>query len=424
MENKIKRNISLFLTGKLTAALGSSIYGFAIGLYILAETGSSLNFAITLLLTVLPRVLLAPIAGTLSDRWERKKIIIISDFACAVWLLFIFLLFTFFVQEIWVLYLATAVLNTLNTFYSTAVTSAIHNMVGSEYLQKAMSLNQAAVSISTILGPVLGGVLFGFLNISVFMILNVVAFTISGLASIFISYDLFAEKKINEMNTSVFTELKSGISYVRNNDFLKSLIMVSVVLNFWFAIFPVVMPYLVLTVRSMEPYRLGIIEGAFSVGMLVMSVVLAQRKEIKNKEKSIMGGLIGMAIVLILIGVPSIPVLMGISNNIYFPYLICLVVLLASFIMIINMPIMVLLQKSTPDEYRGRVMSLLETGASAMTPLGFILFGFILELVPAWIILAISGASIILLVLYTIKEKTLIQHLRNSEEKQEVVLEV
>lgn len=417
MENNIKKNITLFLTGKLTAALGSSIYGFAIGLYILAETGSSLNFAITLILTVLPRILLAPIAGTLSDRWERKKIIIISDFACAGWLLFIFFLFTFFVQEIWVLYLATAVLNTLNTFYSTAVTSAIHNMVGSEYLQKAMSLNQAAVSISTILGPVLGGVLFGFLDISVFMTLNIIAFTISGIASIFISYDLFAEKKVNEIKTSVITELKSGISYVRNNKFLKSLIMLSIFLNFWFAIFPVVMPYLVLTVRSMESYQLGIIEGAFSVGMLVMSVILAQRKEIKNKERSIMVGLIGMAIILICIGIPSIPFLMGISNSFYFPFLIGLVILLASFIMIINMPIMVLLQKSTPDEYRGRVMSLLETGASAMTPLGFILFGFILEQVPAWIILAISGISILLLVLYALKDKTLIHHLRNTEKE-------
>lgn len=423
MEKRIKRNISLFLTGKLTAALGSSIYGFAIGLYILAETGSSLNFAITLLLTVLPRVLLAPIAGTLSDRWERKKIIIISDFACAVWLFAIFITFSFFVQEIWVLYLATAVLNTLNTFYSTAVTSAIHNMVGSDYLQKAMSLNQAAVSISTILGPVLGGVLFGFLNISVFMILNIIAFTISGLASIFISYDLFAEKGRGEVKTSVLTELKSGISYVRNNDFLKGLIMLSVFLNFWFAIFPVVMPYLVLTVRGMEPFKLGIIEGAFSVGMLVMSIILAQRQEVKNKERSILGGLTGMGVVLMAIGIPSIPIFMGLSNFVYFPFFIALVILLASFIMIVNMPIMILLQKSTPDEYRGRVMSLLETGASAMTPLGFILFGFILELVPAWIILAISGTSILLLVFYTIKEQSLIQHLRNIEPAKETVFE-
>ncbi len=195
MEAQIKRNITLFLSGKLTAVLGSSIYGFAIGLYILSETGSSLNFAITLILSALPRILLSPFAGALSDRWDRKKIIIISDFACAVWLIAIFLLYLLVTQEIWLLYTATAVLSILNTFYSAAVTSAIYNMVGPDTLQKAMSLNQAAASSSSILGPVLGGVFFGIFHLSVFMLINIIAFTVSGITSLLIQYNLFAEKK-------------------------------------------------------------------------------------------------------------------------------------------------------------------------------------------------------------------------------------
>lgn len=424
LRGQVRRNISLFLAGKITAVLGSSIYGFAIGLYVLAETGSSLNFAITLLLSVLPRIVLAPLAGTLSDRWERKKIIIISDFSCAAWLLFIFLLFTFFYQEIWVLYIATLVLSTLNTFYSTAVTSAIHNMVGPTYLQKALSLNQAAVSTSTILGPVLGGLLFGFMDISTFMVINIIAFTFSGITSIFINYRLYAEDRERETEQSVMSELKLGIKYVNQQPFIKSLLFLAVFLNFWFAVFPVALPYLVLTVREMGSYQLGIIEGAFSVGMLIMSVILAQRKEIENKGLSIISGLFGMSTVLILIGVPNLPGLENVSNTIFFPYLITLALLLASFIMFINMPIMVLLQKSTPDEFRGRVMSLVETGASAMTPLGFILFGFTLEKIPVWILLTVCGISIIFLILFTLRNKKFIHNLRETNQiKQEVAIE-
>lgn len=423
MENIIRKNIILFLTGKVSAALGSSVYGFAIGLYILAETGSSLNFAITLLLSVLPRVLLAPLAGTLSDRWNRKKLIIFSDFACAIWLAIIFVVFTLFYQEIWVLYVATAVLSILNTFYSTAVTSAIYNMVGPDSLQKAMSLNQAAVSISTILGPVLGGVLFGFFHISTFMIINIIAFSISGLASIFINYYLFAEKGVEKEPTSVFAELKEGILYAKNQAFLRSLITLALFLNFWFAAFPVAMPYLVLTVRKMESYQLGIIEGAFSVGMLVTSIILAGRKEIKKKERSIFFGLGGMAIVLMLIGTPSIPGLEGVSNSFIFAYLILLVLLLSSLILLINMPIGVLMQKNTPDEYRGRVMAIMETGASAMTPLGFILFGFALEKISVWLLLIVCGLSILFLVAYTLKKKSFVQALREIDKAKEVALE-
>lgn len=420
----VKRNMILFLIGKMTAVLGSSIYGFAIGLYILAETGSSLNFAVTLILSMLPRILLSPIAGTLSDRWNRKKMIITSDFACAIWLIIVLLLFTYVYPEIWLLYTATAVLSILNTFYSSAVTSSIYNMVGPDFLQKAMSLNQAAASLSTILGPVLGGMFFGLFQITTFMIINIIAFTISGFASIFIQYDLFAEKKEKEINSTIFSDLKSGFSFVKNQVFIKNLIFLSVFLNFWFAVFPVAMPYLVLTIRKMEPVQLGIIEGTFSVGMMLMAIILSAKAEIKRKDISIFGGLIAMSTVLILLGLPNFPGMMSVSNAVFFPYLIFMVLLLSSFIMIINMPIMVFLQKSTPDEYRGRVMSLLETGASAMAPLGYIIFGFLLEKMPVWILMAICGLSIILLILYHIKRKILVEALREADRPKVITAEI
>ncbi|MEH7344654.1 MFS transporter [Bacillus sp. JJ1532] len=423
MAGSIQKNLILFLIGKMTAVLGSSIYGFAIGLYILAKTGSSLNFAITLLLSALPRIVLSPIAGTLSDRLNRKMMIITSDFACAIWLVIVFFIFTFLYPEIWVLYLATAVLSILNTFYSNAVTSAIYNMVGPDYLQKAMSLNQAAASLSAILGPVLGGIFFGLFNITTFMIINIITFTISGLASVFIQYDLFAEKKEKTNGNSVLTDLKLGFIYVKNQPFIKNLILICIWLNFWFAVFPVAIPYLVLTIRKMESIQLGIIEGTFSVGMMVMAIILSTRPEIKRKELSIFGGLIAMSTVLILLGLPNVPGMTHISNTLFFPYLVIMVFLLSTFIMLINMPIMVLLQKSTPDEYRGRVMSLLETGASAMTPLGFIIFGFALEKMPVWILLAVCGLSIIALILYHIKKKTITPYLREDNKPKEVALE-
>lgn len=417
MESAIKKNLWLFITGKLTAVLGSSIYGFAIGLYILAETGSSLNFAITLILSTLPRILLSPLAGALSDRWNRKKIIIISDFSCAIWVALIWFVFSFVNQELWILYVATAVLSILNTFYSSAVTSTIYNMVGPDHLQKAMSLNQAAVSLSTILGPVLGGAFFGIFPITTFMIINVFAFTISGLASILIQYNLFAEAKEKISKNSILVDLKEGLFYVKKQTFLLHLIIISIWINFWFAVFPVALPYLVLTIRGMEPVQLGIIEGAFSVGMLIMTLILSTRAEIKNKEKTILGGVILLSTFLILIGLPNFPGMMALSNSVMFVYLICIVLLLSATMMIVNMPVMVLLQKSTPDEYRGRVMSLLETGASAMMPLGFILFGFLLEKMPLWILLLTCGLSIILLIVYHLKKQTFVQYLREIDEK-------
>ncbi|MCM3124646.1 MULTISPECIES: MFS transporter [Bacillaceae] len=415
MEGAIKKNLVLFLIGKVTSVLGSSIYAFAIGLYILAETGSSLNFAVTLVLSMLPRILLAPVAGTLSDRMDRKKIIIFSNFASSFWLAIILMSFLFFSQEIWILYVATTGLSIISTFYSIAVTSSIYNMVGPDHLQKAMSLNQAAISLSAILGPVLGGVFFGIIQIHLFMALNILTYLIAAFASILIEYNLFSKKTQDKKTTRMAEDLKQGISYIKAQPFLLHLVILSVWLNFWFAIFPVAMPYLVLTVRGMSSVQLGFIEGAFSVGMMIMALILSGRKEIRKKEFSIIGGMLILSAVLILIGLPAVPGFVGLSNPLIFGYLVSMVLVLSASIMFINTPVSVLLQKNTPDEYRGRVMALLETGSSAMTPAGFILFGFLLEKLPVWLLLAVCGFSLFAVVFYLYREKMFLKLLREED---------
>ncbi|WP_079505574.1 MFS transporter [Mesobacillus jeotgali] len=416
MDSSIKKNLVLFLVGKVTSVLGSSIYAFAIGLYILAETGSSLNFAVTLVLSMLPRILLAPVAGTLSDRLDRKKIIIFSNFASAFWLGIILASFLFFTQEIWVLYVATTGLGIIGTFYSIAVTSSIYNMVGPDHLQRAMSLNQAAISLSTILGPVLGGVFFGMIHIHLFMALNLLTYLISAFASIFIDYNLFSKKSHNKRTSRMSENLRQGLSYIKGQPFILHLVILSVWLNFWFAVFPVAMPYLVLTVRKMSSIQLGVIEGAFSVGMLIMALLLSARKEIRKKELSITGGMVLLSAALMLTGLPAIPGFINLPNAAVFGFLITIVLVLSVSIMFINTPVSVLLQKNTPDEYRGRVMALLETGASAMTPLGFILFGFLLEKLPVWLLLAVCGLSLLAMVVYLYREKMFLKLLKDEDQ--------
>lgn len=416
----IKKNLVLFLLAKVVIVFGSSIYSFAIGLYVLAVTGSAVNFSITLLLTILPRIILAPLAGTLSDRWNRKRIIITTNFACALWIAVICGLFIFVTQDIWLLYLATCVLSIINTFYSSAVMSSIYNMVGPDFLQKAMSLNQAVASFSVILGPILGGILFGLLPLSSFMMINICGFFLSGIASLFINYYLFVEKTEKQQAGTIQTELRAGLSYVKKQTLLLQLIFMSIWVNFWFAVFPVALPYLVLTIRQMPTYQFGLIEGSFAVGMLVMSTILSLKAEMKNKSLSIGIGMVCLGILLMLIGMPQ---LIEISNQVVFVYLIGIVLLLAAAIMIINIPVMVLIQKSTNDEYRGRVMAILETGASAATPLGYILFGLFLEWWPIWVIMLVSGGSIICMILYHTRNKQFFNLLQQTDQTKVVSTE-
>ena len=71
--NHESSNIALYTIGSLISHFGSAIYAFAIGLYVLKITGSSLSFATTLAFGVIPVILLSPFAGVIVDRFNRKK---------------------------------------------------------------------------------------------------------------------------------------------------------------------------------------------------------------------------------------------------------------------------------------------------------------------------------------------------------------
>ena len=68
------KNMILYFTGSFLSNVGSGIYSFAIGLYILKITGSALNFALSMALGIVPRIILSPVAGTIADKFDRKKL--------------------------------------------------------------------------------------------------------------------------------------------------------------------------------------------------------------------------------------------------------------------------------------------------------------------------------------------------------------
>ncbi|MGM9988682.1 MAG: MFS transporter [Bacillaceae bacterium] len=399
------RNLVLFVIGKLMATLGSSVYAFAISLYILKVTGSAMNFSISLLCSTLPRVLLGPISGVISDRYDRKRVIVSADFISAFIAAGLFLVFTNISNELIVLYVASILLNTVSTFYGTAITSAIPNMVAKDQIQKASSINQSIVSLSGMLGPVIGGFLFAFVSLPTFMIINACTFFISACTALVIRYDLYLEEKKDgsEEKMPVLDSLKDGFVYVKNHRFLGPLILFAFILNFFFAAFAVYLPYISVTIREISSDKFGFIEGAIACGTFIAAIIMSSRKEIQNKNKFVFIGLTMMGVCMAMVGFAAGDLFGSVNEMITFSYLAAICFGLGCMMMVVNIPIFVILQKETPDEYRGRVMGFLETGASAITPLGFIIFGAIVSYVSPLYILVIIGVVQIALAIYYFK---------------------
>ena len=147
---KLKRathNLWTFIVSKFISALGSSVYSFGISFYILSVTGSSLNFAINLICSLLPRTIFGPIAGALADRYSKKKMVIIGQIGetVAVTGLLVFIMLEGL--SLPAIYLTTVCISIAATFNSIAFTASIANLVDKERIQKAMAFNQTSLFI-------------------------------------------------------------------------------------------------------------------------------------------------------------------------------------------------------------------------------------------------------------------------------------
>ncbi|GIP24051.1 MFS transporter [Paenibacillus sp. J22TS3] len=398
------RNITLMFSGKLFSLLGASMYTFICGLYILKLTGSGSQFAVTLICGMLPRIILGPVAGVLADRLNRRKLIIGSDLASvAVMLLGFFAVAVNGPSVPWI-YATLILLSVCSSFYSITISSSLLMLVEERSIQKAGSMNQMATSIGNILGPVCGGFLFAFVSLDTFMLMNAAGLFISscmGYALRFRSGSQASEasaqptddaRPSGSLASQLVGSLAGGFGYVRKHGFLWSLLLICFWVNFFASAIGVTLPYIMVHSLGMESREYGVVDASFAAGMLVMAAILSVRKNTVNPLSPLLRGLILLSV---LIAAMSLPYLPYFGKSLAYFYYIGLMMLIGVVIIYINIPLQVLFQTTIDPEYRGRVFGIIETMAGAIAPLGTILYGVLLDWIPAYYLPAVSGISLL-----------------------------
>lgn len=394
------RNIVLMMIGKLSSMLGANIYTFAMGLYVLKTTGSGMGFAITLVCGSVPRLICGPIAGAAADRISRKKLAVGADILSALIMFTMFFLSTSFGLSLIFIYVSAALLSICASFFSIALTSSIPSLVDTTRIQKANSLNQTATSLATILGPVIGGLVYGLFSMKFFFLLNGITFALAALIEVFMIFDLYkADKK--EEKKHFLTSIKEGFVYVKEQSDIFSMVKLSFWLNFFFCAVNVSLPYIIVQKLSLSSQQFGVIEGMFAVGMLIASIILSVRAEATNKFRTIRRNLFMLAALLLCI---VFPMFLPLSKTMIFIYYMILMSLFGVNIITINVPLQVFVQKTTAPEYLGRVFGLIETIATAIVPLGTLLYGVLLDYIPASTVILISTFGLFVVVFLGTKQ--------------------
>lgn len=389
LTNKLfDKNFTLFTLGRLVSIIGSGIQMIAIPLYILDITGSGAAMGIFTLLGMLPRLLAAPFAGVIGDRWNRKKIMVWTDFLRGFLILFLALLSFNGTLTILILFIIQAIVSVFDGFFGAATGAMLPDIVSEDNLRKANSVLGSVNSFSLIIGPILGGIIYGVLGITMVFFLNGISFLISGISEIFIDYKVKFEK-VGKLNfKSFFTEFKEGLSFIVKKRGLRYLFSFAMITNFLLSpLFQVVEPYILRQIVKMSAQQYGFVQTFFTIGMLLGNIVLAVFLS-KTKAKNLMVmGISIESLMMLAFGIlifPNILSLFSIWNFFWITGIIYFTIGL--FNTFVNVPINTNLQLMTPSNIRSRVFSAIEIFAQLMVPFGAVIYGFLLDHVAAHII--------------------------------------
>jgi MFS transporter, DHA3 family, macrolide efflux protein len=388
------RSFMLLMAGRFVSQIGDRIHFFALTWYILNKIGTGSAVGTIMIFATAPGVIMGPFTGVLADRFDRRKIMIAMDSTRAVIAIVLGYLVMREQAPLWSLYVGTGLLAMCSAMYFPTGAAMFPNLVEDSQLLKANSLNSLLNSLAMIVGPVIGGILFGLVGTEGAFALNGTTFVFSALCEVFIIAPKLikhAEVKMQDFKSN----LVEGFKFVYHTKALLAMLLFGLVVNFFF--FPiqdVIQPIIVKNIIKLSAEDYGRIVAFFPGGLLISTLLIQIFPQPKKKYKFMLWSMFSQSMGLILLALPILPAFMNsIAAENYF-YLYCGITLLRGLAFgFTNVPMAVVNQKLTPDEFRGRVYALQGTFYQGLMPVSMGAAGFMVDAVPAYAICIFAGLA-------------------------------
>ena len=375
---KTNKNFKLILLGQIISLFGNTIQRFALSLYILDITGNPAIYANILALSIIPYIILAPIAGNIADNYNKKYMMIFLDIISGILMVICFIFFIFKMESIFLIGLVMILLSAISACYGPVVTASIPQTVKNNYLQRANSYISQVGSLSNILGPILGGILYGFLGINIILILNGLSFIISAILECFII--------LPKQQNTIHKSLNLFISFAHITKTFKILsknykTILGIILSYGLyniSIVPinsVLLPTIINLDFNLPSQMYGIIESIIASGLLISGILINLKPNLFKFSTHYKLNYL-MPLSMLLVGT-----LLIITNNIKIGVL---GITLGGFIIMFclgigNIVTLTYIQTSVPQNILGSVSALSTAIATGSIPIGQISFGYLLQ---------------------------------------------
>ncbi len=396
MQQNWKKTIILFLASQTVSLFGSSLVHYAITWYITLKTQSGIMMTVAIVCGFLPTFLLSPFAGVWADRYNRKRLIILSDSIIALATLVIALLFILGYESIWLLFVVLVIRGMGTAVQAPTVNALIPQLVPEEKLTRVNATNGSIQSIIMLLSPMLSGALLTMAAMEYIFFIDVIT-AAAAITTLLFFLKIPSHKKADEQQKAGYlNDMSQGYRYIRNHGFVKRIIVYSAVFGFLAAPTAFLTPLQVTRSFGNEVWRLTAIEIVFSIGMMLGGILMASWGGFKKKTYSMILATAVMGFFTTALGI--IPV--------FWIYLVFMS-MIGVAIPVFNTPFTVLLQQKVEPDFLGRVFGVFTMVSSVMMPLGMIVFGPLSDMVSIESLLIITGVFIFAEGLLMLRDKAL-----------------
>jgi MFS transporter, DHA3 family, macrolide efflux protein len=359
------KSFLIFWFGQVVSMLGSGLTGFGLGVWVYERTGSVSDFTLMFLFGALPGLFLAPLVGTLVDRWDRRWVLILADLGAALATVALIVLLSLGRLQLWEIYIIVAVGASCISLQNPAFAATVPLLLPKKHFGRASGMMQLGPAASRILAPLLAGALLPFIRLQGIIAIDLATFVFAAFTLLLLKLPKAAPKAAlaeGEKRPGILREATYGWTYIRERPGLLSLLLFFAVLNLLFSFSQVLTTPLVLSFSTAP--QLGIVLAISSAGMLIGSIAMSVWGGPKKKIYGILGFSPVLGLSFLLIGVrPSVVLIAAGVFALYF------------VVPIINGCDQAIWQTKVEPQVQGRVFAMAQLVSQFTAPIAYFIAG-------------------------------------------------
>ena len=399
------KNFLLLMLGKAVSMLGSNMQQFALSLYVLAVTGSATIFASMMSISILPRLILSPVAGVFGDWFDRKKSIVALDFISGL-LICAYALYYSISGELSLvsIYVLVILLEVTEVFFSSAMAAAVPSIVEKDELFQANSVKSVITSFCSIAAPILASLLCGLVGLHIILVICGISFILSALSELTIEIPA-THKKPKKINIAAFkTDLVEGIKIIKAHKMIMNIIGIGMIINFCLSpLFSVGLIFIIREILKGSELQYGLFSTILALAMVISPITLGHIAQ-KMKVGKLLVYVFALTAALIgLLASASSNLFIGLFTTNTVPFIVITFIsfLIGMIVTLVNITVGTLFGTVVPKEFMGRTGAVLNLGLTVAMPLGQMISGIGLDLLPAsYIVASTAGIMFLAILIY------------------------